>query len=153
MKTGTRMLLASAVAALIVGVLDFCVVRVYWDSAGISFMRIGQSVARGWYGDASFAGGVATALIGTATHFAIMFVMMLVYLLGAQRIHFMRRHPMVSAIAYGVATFLAMNYVVVPLSRAAHPTRYDGWFLTSLGVHVLLVGFGAMYADRWARRR
>jgi hypothetical protein len=153
MKTGSRIVLASAVATLIVGVLDFCVVRVYWDSAGISFMRIGQSVARGWYGDASYSGGIATALIGTATHFAIMFVMMLAYLLAAQRIHFMRRHMMVSAIAYGLLTFVAMNFVVMPLSRAAHPMKYDGWFLTSIGVHVLLVGFGAMYADRWARRR
>jgi hypothetical protein len=147
------MLLASAVAALIVGVLDFCVVRVYWDSAGIGFLRIGQSVARGWFGDAAFAGGVATALVGTATHFAIVFVMMLVYLLGAQRIHYMRRHPFVSAIVYGLLTFVVMNFVVVPLSRAAHPMKFDGWLLTSIGVHVLLVGFGAMYADRWARRR
>jgi hypothetical protein len=152
-KTGSRIVVASAVAALIVGVLDFCVVRVYWDSAGISFMRIGLSVARGWYGDATFAGGAATALIGTATHFAIMFAMMLVYLLAAQRAHLMRKHPMLSAIAYGAITFLVMNYLVVPLSRAAHPIKYDGWFLTSLGVHVLLVGFGAMYADHWARRR
>jgi hypothetical protein len=147
------MLLAAAVAALVVGALDFCVVRVYWDSAGIGFVRIGQSVARGWYGDASFAGGMRTALVGTLTHFGIMFAFMLAYLLAAQRLAFMRRQPALAAIGYGLATFVAMNYVVVPLSRAAHPMKYDGWFLVSIGVHVFLVGFGAMLAERWARRR
>jgi hypothetical protein len=153
MKSNTRMLVAATVAALVVGALDFCVVRVYWDSAGISFARIGQSVARGWYGDASFAGGVTTALLGTLTHFAIMFAFMLFYLLAAQRIGFMRRKPVLAAIAYGLASFVLMNYVVVPLSRAAHPMKYDAWFLTSIGVHVFLVGFGAMFAERWVRRR
>jgi hypothetical protein len=147
------MLLAASVAALVVGALDFCVVRVYWNSVGISFARIGQSVAKGWFGDASFAGGMNTALIGTATHFAIMFAFMLTYLLAAQRAAFLRRKPIVSAIAFGLATFVVMNYVVVPLSRAAHPMKYDAWFLTSIGVHVFLVGFGAMFAERWARRR
>jgi hypothetical protein len=153
MKSNTRMLVAAAVAALVAGVLDFCVVRAYWDSAGIGFMRIGQSVARGWYGDAAFAGGARTALVGTATHFAIMFAFMLAYALAAQRINFMRRRPFPSAILYGLLTFVVMNFVVVPLSRAAHPIRVDAWFLTSIGVHVLLVGFGAMCAERWARHR
>lgn len=147
------MLKAAAVAALIAGALDFCVVRAYWDSAGIGFARIGQSVARGWMGDAAFAGGTETALLGTATHFAIMFAFMLFYILAAQRIAFMRRKPLAAAVAYGLATFVLMNYVVVPLSRAAHPMKYDAWFLTSIGVHILLVGVGAMLAERWARHR
>jgi len=147
------MLLAAAVAALIAGALDFCVVRIYWNHVGISFERIGQSVARGWYGDAAFAGGASTALVGAAFHFAIMFAFMLCYGLAAQRVNSMRRKPFASAVLYGLATFVVMNYVVVPLSRAAHPMKYDAWFLTSIGVHVLLVGFGAMFAERWARRR
>ena len=153
MKSNTRMLVAAAVAALVAGVLDLVVVRAYWDSAGIGFLRIGQSVARGWYGDASFAGGMKTAVIGMASHFAIMFAFMLAYLLAAQRIAFMRKRRVLSAIGYGLATFVVMNYLVVPLSRAAHPMKYDLWFLTSVGAHVFLVGFGAMLAERWARHR
>jgi hypothetical protein len=145
------MLVSSLVAALVVGALDFCVVRIYWDSVGITFARIGQAVAKGWYGDASTAGGMHTAIVGTLTHFGIMFAFMLAYQLAAQRINFMRRKPYLSAIGYGLATFVVMNYVVVPLSHAAHPMKYDLWFLTSIGVHVFLVGFGAMYAERWAR--
>jgi hypothetical protein len=80
-----------------------------------------------------------------------MFAFMLTYLLAAQRTAFMRKYPAISAIAYGLGTFVVMNFVVVPLSRAAHPIKYDAWFLTSIGVHVFLVGFGAMYAERWAR--
>jgi hypothetical protein len=153
MKSGTRVWVASAVAALVVGTLDFCVVRIYWDSVGITFARIGQAVAKGWYGEASMAGGMHTAVVGTLTHYGIMFAFMLTYLLAAQRINFMRRNPVMSAIGFGLATFVAMNYVVVPLSHAAHPMKYDQWFLTSIGVHVFLVGFGAMYAERWARHR
>jgi len=153
MKSNSRMLVAAAVAALVAGTLDFCVVRIYWNSVGITFARIGQAVAKGWYGDASTAGGLHTALVGTVAHFGIMFAFMLTYLLAAQRVAFMRRSPVASAIAYGLATFVLMNYVVVPLSRAAHPMKYDAWFLTSIGVHVFLVGFGAMFAERWARHR
>jgi hypothetical protein len=144
---------AALVAALIAGTLDFCFVRVYFHSLGIGFTRIGQSVAKGLLGPASFEGGVATALLGTALHFAIMFAFMLVYLLAARRIGFMRRHAVLSAIGYGLATFLVMNYVVVPLSRAAHPIEYNAWYLASIGVHVFFVGFGAMLADRWLQRR
>src|SRR5436190_23179395 len=110
MKSNSRMLCSALVAALVAGTLDFCVVRVYWDSVGIGFVRIGQSVARGWFGDASFQGGARTALVGTATHFAIMFAFMLAYQLAAQRIKFMRRKPVLSAIGYGLATFVVMNY-------------------------------------------
>ena len=151
MKSNTRMLVAAAVAALIVGALDLCVVRAYWDSAGISFTRIGQSVARGWYGDASFAGGTKTALVGTLTHFGIMFAFMLTYLLAAQRTAFMRKYPAISAIAYGLGTFVVMNFVVVPLSAIGfHAPKLMGAIRTLIP-HVLFVGPAiALVAARFA---
>lgn len=142
-------LLVAAIAA----VLDFCFVRIYWDSVGISFVRIGQSVAQGVLGDAAFQGGASTALIGTALHFAIMFAFVLCFVLLAERIAFLRRRPVLAAIGYGLATFAVMNFVVVPLSGAARPIVVNAWFWASIGAHIVFVGVPAVIAERWIRRR
>ena len=140
------------VVAAIAAVLDFCFVRVYWHSVGITFERIGQSVATGLLGDAARQGGLATAALGSALHFAIMLAFMGAYVLIAQRSHWLRRNPIMGALGYGLATFVVMNFVVVPLSLAAHPTKFDAWFYASIGAHIVFVGFGAVIAERWSRR-
>jgi uncharacterized protein with PQ loop repeat len=43
-------------------------------------------------------------------------------------------------VAYGLLTWVAMNYVVVPLSRASAPPFILSWFVDGLLAHVLLVG-------------
>jgi hypothetical protein len=142
-----------ALVAAIAALLDFCFVRVYWDSIGISFTRIGQSVAAGLLGEPAFQGGAATAVLGDALHFGIMFAFMLFYVLAAERMRYLRKHPVICAIGYGVAAFVLMNFVVVPLSAAAHPFKIDTWFFASIAAHIAFVGGGAVLAERWLRHR
>lgn len=142
----------AAIVAAVAAVLDFTFVRIWWDGIGISYTRIGQSVAAGLMGQASFTGGAATALLGSLLHFAIMLAFVLSYLFAADRLPFLRKHPVVSAVGYGIATFVLMNFIVVPLSGAAHPIKFDAWFLGSLAAHIVFVGFGSVFAERWARR-
>ena len=145
-------LILAAIVAAIAAALDFSFVRIWWDAIGIGYARIGQSVAAGLLGEASFTGGIGTALLGTVLHFAIMLAFVLFYLFAADRFPFLRRHPVASAVGYGLATFVLMNFVVVPLSGAAHPIKLDVWFLASIGAHIAFVGFGAVLAERWVNR-
>ena len=66
---GARILAAIAAGGLTAGVFDFCVACA---ESGLPPLTIGRAVARGWYGKAAMHGGTEVALIGVASHFAIM---------------------------------------------------------------------------------
>ena len=65
----------------------------------------------------------------------------------------MLARSVVSGIAYGILTWLAMNYVVVPLSRATPPPFIPAWFIDGLLAHILLVGLLLAFVARWSARR
>jgi hypothetical protein len=141
---------------LAVGVLDITDAIVFWWLwAGVSPLRILQSVASGLVGADAYTGGWATALLGLGLHFLIAFVVAAVYYGASLRFPMLIRRAFVWGLIYGVAVYVVMSYVVVPLS--AMPRR-PGFSLASLvnGVvgHALLVGLPvALLARRSARAR
>ena len=60
----------------------------------------------------------------------------------------MLARPVAAGVAYGLATWAAMNYVVVPLPRASAPPFIPAWFVDGLLAHVLLVGLLFAFAAR-----
>ena len=104
-------------AGLIAGTLDLtgaCVVS--WLRAGVTPVRIFQSVASGLYGPASFTGGAKTAVLGVVLHFIIATTWAAVYYLASRRLSFLIDHTMIAGVIYGVFVWLFMNFVVLPLS-------------------------------------
>ena len=104
-------------AGLIAGTLDLtgaCVVS--WLRAGVTPVRIFQSVASGLYGPASFTGGAKTAVLGVVLHFIIATTWAAVYYLASRRLSFLIDHTMIDGVIYGVFVWLFMNFVVLPLS-------------------------------------
>ena len=100
-----------------------------------------QSVATGWLGKDAFAGGVATGLLGLASHFAIALVIALVFYLASRRLPVLRQHWAIGGVLYGIGVYLVMSHVVVPLSAA--PFRFPVDPVTLLKgflSHGLLVG-------------
>ena len=84
--------------------------------------RILQSISAGLLGrDAAVAGGLTTALLGLALHLFIAFMVVLIYHLESRRIRVLTSHPIVCGILYGLAVYVVMNYIVIPLS--AGPPR------------------------------
>jgi hypothetical protein len=81
-------------------------------------MRVLQYIASGALGQASFQGGVATALVGAGFHYFIATMMVLTYYLVGGRYRFLLRRPVLYGIPYGFVLWVVMTYVVVPLSRA-----------------------------------
>jgi len=126
----------------IAGTLDIVYAIVFHGlRSGIAAIRILQSVASGLLGAPAYRGGVPTALLGLALHFAIMFVIAALFVAASRRLAPLRQHAMAAGAAYGLVVYAVMNYVVLPLS--AFPQRgTPATLVIALGllVHVVLVG-------------
>lgn len=131
-------LLATAVA----GTLDITDACLYWGiTKGVPPERIFQSVASGLLGKAAFAGGAGTAALGLLLHYGIMAVMVATYVVAAVRLPILVRRPVVMGLAYGAATYVVMNYVVLPLSQVGPRGPFHlANFINALGAHLVLVG-------------
>lgn len=116
-----RILMAIVLGGLVAGALDIIYAFVVYGplSYGITPLQVLQSVAAGWMGrEASRAGGMETALLGLATHFAIAMIVAGVFILAASRMGALTRNAVLWGLLYGLVLYVAMNYIVVPLSAA-----------------------------------
>ena len=127
--------------AAIAGTLDIVYAIVFFGRRGVAPIRILQSVASGLLGAPAYRGGVPTALLGLALHFAIMFVIAALFVAASRRLAPLRQQAVAAGALYGLAVYGVMNYIVLPLSafpqRGTPPT-----LVIALGllVHVVLVG-------------
>jgi len=139
---------------LVAGTLDIVNAIVFWRFYnGASATVILQSIAAGLQGKAAFAGGAASAALGLFLHFFIMLAMAALIWLGCRRWPLLVERPVRSGVAYGLLTWAAMNFVVVPLSRASAPPFIPAWFADGIVAHVLLVGMVLAFVARWSARR
>jgi hypothetical protein len=139
-------ILAGGFAAGLLDILN--AMAFWWLYNGASPQTILQSVAAGLLGKHAFAGGTATAALGLCLHFAIMFAMAAVYWLACRQWPWMIARPLAAGVGYGLLTWAAMNYVVVPLSRAQPPPFIPAWFADGLLAHILLVGLVFAFVAR-----
>jgi hypothetical protein len=84
-----------------------------------------QSIASGLLGAESYTGGAKTAVLGVSLHFLIATVATAVFYFASRTLTFLVEHAITAGLIYGVAVYLFMNFVVLPLSavpqRAAPP--------------------------------
>lgn len=156
--TGTgsrpRMLDVVVYGGLAAGLLDIINATAFWYLYnGAPPGVILQAIAAGLLGKDSFAGGAGTAALGLFLHFFIACGMAAVYWLACRRWPALLRRPVVSGTAYGIATYLVMTYVVVPLSRTSSPSFILSWFIDSVLAHVVLVGLLLAFVARWSASR
>ena len=103
-------------ATLLVGVLDLSDAFIFYALRGIPPMRILQGIAGGIYGRAALGMGHRAALIGLVCHFFIAFSATTVFLLVSRKLP-LGRHPWIYGSLFGIALYIVMNYVVLPLSK------------------------------------
>lgn len=138
-----------SLGGLAIGTLDLAFASVFWQSHGVTPARILQSVAAGVLGEASFAGGTASAMLGACLHYFIATMFVVVYRFAGLRHAGLRRHPVSCGLAYGVLLYLAMNFVVVPLSAAAAPGFGNvPWVASSVAMHAVFGVMCALFARR-----
>jgi hypothetical protein len=139
---------AVLVGGLLAGSLDIVAAFVVYGFLGATPPRILQSIASGVMGTAAFQGGLATAALGTLLHFFIALVAAGVYYAASRRLGFLVRRPVMGGLLYGVAVYLFMNLVVVPLSAVPKRPFVLGVALVILIVHMVCVGLPIALAVR-----
>ena len=135
---GLKAILLSGLAA---GILDITAASVnIWINSGRGPIRTFQSVAGGIYGAETFNGGYRTAAIGLALHFFIALTAAAVYYLASRKLRFMIDRPVVSGVLYGIAVWLFMYLVVLPLSAwKVLPGSFTS-VLIGIFIHIFFVG-------------
>lgn len=137
---------ATLIAGLIAGALDITAAVV--ENLQYPAQTIFQSVASGWLGSATYKGGWSTAALGLISHFGIMFVIAALYMALASRMDLLRRQWIAAGVVWGCAVWVAMTYVVVPLSAATlhAPTMESA--IKGVLTHVFMVGLPMAFIAR-----
>lgn len=108
-----------------------------------------QGIASGLLGQKSFTGGAEAAALGVSAHFAIAFIWTIVFYLASRKIKFLTAQPIISGTLYGVAVYLLMYYVVVPLSAAPFQMPHTpGAIARDVFIHIICVGLPIALAVR-----
>ena len=142
-----NLLLSILVGGFVAGALDL-------TSAFITYgWAVPRAIASGLLGERALHGALATWLLGVGLHFFIAFSAAAVYSLSSEKLEFLREHFFVCGLFYGIAVFLVMNLVVLPLS--AVPWKVGPFPLTvlirGLLVHMFLIGLPISFsARRWS---
>jgi Na+/alanine symporter len=139
-RSGLR---AIGLGGLIAGTLDL-------TQAFILFGRkVPLVIAAGLVGPAAFQGGVGTYVLGVCLHFFIAGSATAVYYLASRRLSFLKEHPLVCGLFYGMAVELAMSYIVLPLSALHDRGPYELHdVLQGLVVHMVVVGLPISFSVR-----
>ena len=137
---------------LLAGTLDAVDGVIAFGFKGMNPIQVLQYIASGLVGIASFQGGLKTAGLGALLHYFIAFVVAAVYYTASVRVRALHAHPVKWGLTYGVAVYLVMNYVVLPLSAVSRSPFSLALFLNGLIGHAIFVGFAiAWLAHRSAR--
>ena len=132
---------AILLGGLTAGILDITAASInVWLRSGRGPVSTFQSVAGGLYGAETFNGGYRTAALGLALHFFIALTAAAVYYLASRRLKFMIRQPVLSGFLYGIAVWLFMYLVVLPLSAWKTSTYTFSSVATGVLIHIFCVG-------------
>lgn len=131
----TSLALPILVGGAVAGLLDM-------TSAYITFGRyMPIGIAGGLIGASARHISAGLYILGLCIHYFIAFSAAAVYCLASRKLKFLREHFFVCGLFYGIAVFLVMNLVVLPLSayHAMGPYTYRG-LLQGILAHIVLIG-------------
>jgi hypothetical protein len=131
---------------LIAGALDLTFAFVFYWPQGATPLRILQSIASGVLGRGSFGMGFSSAALGAFFHFFISVCAAGIYYLVSLRFSFLTRRVLLSGAIFGILMFLAMHFIVVPLSAIKPQPIKVGNAIGELCSHVFLFGMVIAYA-------
>ena len=131
----TSLMAPILVGGAVAGLLDM-------TSAYITFGRyMPIGIAGGLLGAAARHVTAGQYVLGLCIHYFIAFSAAAVYCLTSKKLNFLRDHFFVCGIFYGIAVFLVMQLVVLPLSayHAMGPYQYRN-LVQGLPTHMFLIG-------------
>ena len=147
MTSRKSILAAILLGGLVAGTLDIGAAMLI---SGRSMAFILQFIASGVLGPASFEDGTGTVILGALLQWAMSLIIAAIFVLASLKLPVLRRRWVSSGLAFGVATYFVMTYVVVPLSAAG-----GGWhfslmpFIKNLSAMLvfglIVAGFARLY--------
>lgn len=140
---------------LTAGVLDILDAFAVSGLRGLGPTRVLHYIASGVLGPSASQGGMMTAALGFALHFVIALGAAATYLAASRKLPVLVRRPVVCGLAFGLAVWAFMRYVVVPLSlvRGGAGAQPLMLVMNQLAIHALGVGLPiALFASRSAQR-
>lgn len=97
-------------------------------------------IAGGLLAQASFDGGVRTALLGAVLQEVMGILIAAVYVIASRFALPLAHRWIAGGLGYGVVIFFVMNYVVVPLSAWKRVPHFSAWTFSENMVAMLLFG-------------
>jgi uncharacterized membrane protein SirB2 len=115
---------------------------------------VAHAIARGWYGDAVKTMAPIVDVIGIASHYAILLAASAIFVLTSLRFPILRRMAWVAGPLFGVAIYVVMHFVVVPLSHAPPSAPKGIQFVEEFCGHMFVIGLPiALWARALVGRR
>lgn len=137
---------------LTVGILDGLDAIVFFGLRGVPPHRIFQAIASGLLGQPAFQGGMVTAALGVVLHFCIATTIVTVFVLLSRRLLALTNRPFLWGPLYGVAVYLVMNFIVIPLSAANSAPKPLAVVINGVLIHMVGVGLPSALFARAAMR-
>ena len=138
---------AIVTAGLVVGVLDISSAFFIWWQRGVALQRGLQGIAAGLLGTKSFEDGMATAGLGLALHFFVVFVVVSVFYMASRQMPFLIKQPLIWGALYGLGVYAVMYWVVLPLAFPTFRHRLSN-DLQQLAIHICLIGLPTAFIVR-----
>jgi uncharacterized membrane protein YagU involved in acid resistance len=141
------------ITLLICGTLDITDALVFYGwRYHVPPVRLLQNITSHLVGRSAFSGGIPLALVGLTLHYFIAACWITAFVLVAQRVRLLFKHPFVSGGLYGVLIYVIMNYVVLPnTANATQPTRVPINLFNGVLALVIFMGiFVALLNRRYA---
>ena len=139
-----KLLLPILIGGFVAGVFDLI-------TAFITFgWGVPRAIASGLLGARALQGGIGTWILGVVLHFVIAFGAASIYCLSTGKLEFLKPHFFVCGLFYGIAIFLVMNLIVLPLSAVPFkvgPFTVHG-LIQGLLVHMFLIGLPIAFSAR-----
>lgn len=131
---------------LVAGTLDITDALVFSYFRGATPVMVFQYIASGLIGLKSFQLGWTSVVLGVAIHYFIALTWTAVFYVASRRFTVLVRQPVFSGLLYGVAVYLFMNLVALPLSSVPHPLKPVSLVSRVNGVLALMLCIGLTIA-------
>ena len=139
---------------LIAGTLDLSDAIIYSHIRGVTALRVCQYIASGLIGTKSFSMGAESGALGGILHYFIAMSWTVLFYVASRRLMILTRRPILSGLAYGLAVYLFMNLVIVPLSGVPHPKGSPSMISRVNGVLAVMLCIGltiSILVSKWAK--
>ncbi len=134
-----------------VGILDGAAALLNaWFRSAIPPARVFQYIASAMFGRDAYGGGGSMIATGVFLHFLVAIIWSAVFFVAFPRVPLLRGNKWWVGCAYGIIVWLAMNFVVLPLTQAP-PLKFTvQGVVTGLLIHMLIVGVPiVLMVRRW----